>query len=375
MRWLALGLLSTDIGEFCMKAMFRTSIGLAAAILAVLALAVPVQAATAGWDVVFTHHYGVSTNYSGYTALAVPGTGDAWAFGTTSEAGEPAPGTPVAEHWNGTKWSGSTLPSGLTSEINAASVVSADSVWAVTEVGGDILHWNGSKWSVADDVPGSDLLFSGITAVNDSDVWAFGSAGVGPGLGTWHYNGHTWTQVTGSADGLVSASAVSASNIWAIGSSAEGPAGDILTHYTGSTWQTVTAPALTGLEFSDILALSSTDVWAAAGNGQGGDAQLVHFNGSQWTSVKAPYSGLVFGDLASDGQGGFWLTAFEGSKNWAVHLTAGGQWSRASIASRTLDALALLPGTTSLWAVGSVATATPASNARIWAYGTAGTSR
>lgn len=355
-----------------MKAMLRTSIGLAAVIPAVLALTVPAQAATSGWDVVFTHHYGASTNYSGYTALAVPGTGDAWAFGTTSEAGFPAPGTPVAEHWNGTKWTSRALPSGLTSEIAAASAVSAHSVWAVTEVGGDILHWNGSTWSVADDIPGSDLLATGITAVSDSDVWVFGFSGAGPGLGTWHYNGQTWTQVTGSAVGLETASAVSASNIWAIGSSSEGPAGDILTHYAGSTWQTVTAPALTGLEFSDIVALSSTDVWAAAVSLSGGhvsDPQLVHFDGSQWTSVKVPYAGLSLGDLAPDGQGGFWLTAFAGSKNWAVHLTAGGQWSRSSIASRTLDALALVPGTTSLWAVGSVATATPASNARIWANG------
>ena len=55
-----------------------------------------------------------------------------------------------------------------------------------------------------------------------------------------------------------------------------------------------------------------------------------------------------------------------------VHLTAGGQWSRFSLASRELDALALVPGTTSLLDVGSVATATPASNARIWSYGTFG---
>jgi hypothetical protein len=340
----------------------------------VLAMAVPGQAATAGWRATFSHHYGVATNYSGYTAVAVPGPGDAWAFGSTNLAGAPAPGVPVAEHWNGTKWSASPLPSGLHSEINAASVVSASSVWAVTETDGDIAHWNGSKWSVAEAEPGSSgLLSTGITAVSDSNVWAFGCSGLGPGTGTWHFDGHTWTLVTGSAVGLVSASAVSASNIWAIGSTSRGPCGDMLTHYNGTTWQPVTVPALTGLLFSDILALSSTNVWAIAGNGNGGQAQLVHFNGTTWTSVKAPYSGMTLDFFAPDGHGGFWLDGSSRlSKTSVLHYSASGQWSRIGLTSGSMGPIALVPGTRSLWGVGSVATATPASNARIWEYGHAG---
>jgi hypothetical protein len=338
-----------------------------------LALAVPAQAAGTSWSVVLTHHYGAATNYSAYQAVVAPGADDAWAFGTTNGAGEPAPGTPVAEHWNGTKWSSSALPSGLSSEIFAASAVSASSVWAVTEVGGDILHWNGSAWSVSDHIPGNDLLFSGITAVSNSDVWAFGFAEVGPGLGTWHYNGHTWTQVTGSAVGLESASAVSASNIWAIGSSAEGPAGRLLKHYNGKTWEHVTAAALSGLAFAGILALSSTDVWAIADKASD-EAVLVHFNGSQWTSVTAPYSVISLDYFAPDGQGGFWLDTLgtTTSKTWVLHYSAAGTWSRTLLSTGSMGPLALVPGTTSLWGVGSVPTATPASNARVWAYGQAG---
>jgi len=346
-----------------------------AAVLA-LALGVPAQAAAAGWSVVLTRHYGAATNYSMYTAVAAPSADNAWAFGTTNGAGEPAPGTPVAEHWNGTKWSSSPLPSGLTSDIDAASVVSASSVWAVTEVGGDILHWNGSTWSVSEDVPGTDLLFTGITAVSNSDVWAFGSSSVGPGNGTWHYNGHTWTQVS-SAVGLVEASAVSAKNIWAIGSSSEGPAGDILAHYNGTTWKPVTASVLSGLQFAGIVALSSIDVWAIAGNGMvgsGAESELVHFNGSQWTSVTVPYSGISLEYFAPDGQGGFWLDALDttSSKTWVLHYSAAGTWSRTTLRTGSMGPLALVPGTTSLWGVGSVPTSTPASKARIWAYGQTG---
>src|SRR5919108_2824769 len=145
-----------------MKPLRRSCAVLTAVSSAVLALAVavPGQAATTGWRAVFSRHYGVATNYSGYSAVAVPGPGDAWAFGSTSLAGAPAPGSPVAEHWNGAKWSGSPLPSGLPSEINAASVASASSVWATTEANGDIVHWNGSRWSAAEAEPGSSGLLS-----------------------------------------------------------------------------------------------------------------------------------------------------------------------------------------------------------------------
>jgi hypothetical protein len=338
-----------------------------------LALGVPAQAAATSWSVALTKHYGPATNYSAYMAVAAPGADDAWAFGTTNGAGEPAPGTPVADHWNGTKWSSSPLPSGLSSTIVAASAVSASSVWAVTEVGGDILHWNGGKWSVAEDAPGTDLLFTGITAVSNSDVWAFGSSSVGPGLGTWHYNGHTWTQVNGSAVGLVSASAVSAKDIWAIGSTSEGPAGGLLKHYNGTSWKTATAAALSDLQFGGIVALSSSNVWATAEN-DSGEALLVHYDGSQWASVTVPYSGIGLNSFAPDGQGGFWLDGYDttSSKTWVLHYSAAGTWSRTTLATGSMGPLALVPGTTSLWGVGSVPTSTPASNARVWAYGQTG---
>jgi hypothetical protein len=328
--------------------------------------------ASAGWHVVFTHHYGAAANYSGYTAVAVPGKADAWAFGSTNIAGEPAPGTPVAEQWNGTSWRGSTLPSGLSSEIDAASVVSTDSVWAVTETGGDVLHWNGSQWSVAEVIPGTGtLLLTGITAVSDSDVWVFGTAAVGPGYGTWHFNGHTWTQVTGPGGTVSSASAVSARDIWAVGATSSGPAGNALEHYDGTSWSYVSATALTGLEFSSVLALSGTDVWATASSSSGA-AELLHFNGTQWTSTTSPYSGVSLTYMAPDGQGGFWFdNAGAPGKTSILHYSAAGVWSRITLSTGDdLYPVALIPGTTSLWGVGWIRTKTD-SNAAIWAYGPA----
>jgi hypothetical protein len=226
---------------------------------------------------------------------------------------------------------------------------------------------------VAEQEPGaSGLLATGITAVSDSDVWAFGCTGFGPGTGTWHFNGRSWTQVNGIAAKVVAASALSATNIGGIGSTSEEGCGSTLVHYNGTSWQRVTGLPQSGLEFGTIPALSSTNVWATAGNTSGGAAQLVHFNGSTWTSIKVPYSGVMLDAFAPDGQGGFWMDSHSvQSKTLVLHYSASGQWSRQTAASGSMLSFALVPGTTTVLGAGWVPTAT-AGNARTWEYGQAG---
>jgi len=316
-----------------------------------------------GWHLVFSRHYGLPRNYSGYTAVTAPGDRDAWAFGSTSTAGLPAPGSPVAEHWDGTSWRSSALPPGLTSEIFAASAAGAGSVWAVTEAGGDILHWNGSRWSLAEHVPGSGA-FTGVTALSGSDVWAFGGSGAGPGLGAWHYDGRTWTHVTGAASQVVTPSAVSATDIWAIGSASS--AGDAVLHYDGTRWQRVTAAALTGLGFGEILAQPGTGVWVTAVTSSGGEL-LAHFSGGRWTTVRLPWSGVTPGFLAPDGRGGLWLDVYgDSGRAWVAHRPAGGHWSRTALGSGVIGQL-VPAGGTALWGVGAARTKA-GSDAGIWAY-------
>ena len=335
-----------------------------------LTLAASAQAAPAtGWTVALNTHYGKGSNYSGYTAVAAVGPGDSWAFGSTNVAGLPAPGTPVAEHWNGTAWANIALPTGLTSTFAAASAVSASDVWAVTEVGGNILHWNGTSWSVAKHVSGSGRLFTGVTAVNSTDVWVFGFSGAGPGLGTWHYDGTTWTHVAGSATMLGAASAVSPTNIWGVGDTSSGRF--VVMHYNGTTWQQVTAAPALG--YSDILALSSSNVWAT-GTDTSTKPWLAHYSGGKWTKLALPWSGLALGSLAPDGHGGFWLSANGSSgstqQSWMLHYSASGQWGRTAFAAY-IGPVALIPGTTSVLAAGWVNTRLGA-NATVWAHGPLG---
>jgi hypothetical protein len=339
-----------------------------------LSMAAPAQAATTGWRPFFRQHYGAQANFSGYMAVVASGKNDAWAFGGSALTGGPGtPGTPVAEHWNGRSWRGSPLPRGLHDTIEAASAPSANDIWAVTQFGGYVLHWNGVRWSLAKQLPhASGGQLTGVTAVSARDVWVFGGGGFTGGLGTWHYNGRVWRQWKGNAIGLEEGAAVSASDIWATGGAVT-PDSTIM-HFNGISWRTVTAKALSGLQFADIRAFARNDVWAdatAAASNQ--PSWLVHFNGTQWTRFKIPWK-VVPDSLASDGRGGVWLSAVSvrpAGPPYVVHRAALGRWSRTAIGTLLFD-LAVIPGSSSLWGVGFAATGSTGGDAVIWAYGKIG---
>ena len=345
--------------------------GLAAAALAVGA-GLPAQAASAtGWRVVSSQHYGAANAFSLLTSVVAPSRADAWAFGGSDLSGATA-GTPVAEQWNGTAWQNAALPGGLADSIEAASAPGPGDIWAVSRLGEYVLHWDGTTWAVARQwAPGGiPLQLTGVTAFSAKNVWVFGAGGSGPGLGTWHLHGTTWTQVTGVAGGITEASAVSATDMWAIGASSAPQ--DTIVHYNGSAWTPVTDPALSGLQFQGILAGSDTDIWLSAMNGS--QPELLHFDGQQWQTIAIPWS-LSAGNVASDGHGGVWITGDKVSTNssYALHYSQAGTWSRHLFGTQTpLLSLALIPGTTSVWGAGGAVQPDGSGNATIWAYGAAG---
>lgn len=366
-----------------MRLKFRcTAIAGACAAAVAIATAFPAQASSQassqaaaasspGWRVVYTHHYGPATNYSGYTDVAAVSPTDIWVLGGTDNDGEPAPGNPVAVQWNGRKWSTWSMPAGTQSSIFFASVVSAKSIWAVSDGGGYIVHWNGSRWTLAEHLPPGPagegpLVLSGVTAVNDSDVWVFGTSPIGPGYGTWHYNGHTWTHVTGDGGQITSASASSAANVWGIGTS-KLPS-DLLLRYNGKAWQNVTPKALAGNTlFKGTLAQSATSVWITTGSYTSNRAGLIHYSDGHWYYSKLP---TVANDLQAplpDGSGGFWVQAEVGGKYWLWHRSATGKWREIPVGFAPFG-FAPVPKTATLIAPSWAPTKTGA-NAVVWAYG------
>jgi hypothetical protein len=334
----------------------------------VIGTALPAQAATPGWRQVFSKHYGATANISAYDAVAALSEKNVWVLGGTNTQNGYAPaGKPVAVHWDGETWRSAALPSQATGYVFAASATSASDIWAITQYSAYVLHWNGEHWSVARHLPANGGEVTGITAISPTDVWVFGGGGVIGGIGTWHYNGKTWQQWKGNAAGLERGSAVSAKDIWAVG----GPLSpdSALEHFNGKTWQFVTAKALSGLQFRDIAAFSSTDVWVGAESAiRGGLGWLMHYNGKTWARVNLPWQIDVTVPVA-DGHGGLLFTGNSSTgQRYIVHRSATGMWTRAAIPAVVPGGIEFIPGTASALAIGAK-TVGQGSDAVIWAYG------
>jgi hypothetical protein len=348
----------------------RKSTALCAAVSAVAmmaASAIPAQAATSPWRQVYNKHYGVAANDSVYGAVVATSANNAWALGGSDGSyGDRTVQLAEAVHWNGKSWSSVAMPSGAKGWVDAASAPAANDIWAVTNEGGYILHYNGKSWAVEHHLSGASRLLTSVVAFSATNVWVFGTSGEGPGYGTWHYNGKTWSAQTGTAGDVDSASAVSATNLWAIANSSTAPATSIA-RYNGKSWSRVSNSALSGLSFNRIQAISASSVWITASAPDNGfKSYLLHYNGHTFSKTALPWS-VGVSSVVSDGANGVWLTAGSMSgQQYMVHYTSKGAWSRTAVGA-DFDSLAHIPGGTAEWAGGFKPTSS--GNGVIWAYG------
>ena len=157
------------------------------------------------------------------------------------------------------------------------------------------MRWNGVRWNVAKTWSTNDEITS-VAVISRDDIWVFGSSSFSGqrSLGTWHYDGRRWAQVTaaaGAVAGIYRASAVSESDIWAITVS---PRGGSVVHYNGTSFASVPAAdaALTNTQLSDVLAVSRHNVWVSGTtpvNGANGHLVLAHWNGRCWRRFMSPW--------------------------------------------------------------------------------------
>jgi hypothetical protein len=327
-------------------------------------------AAPAAWRMTVARHYGDPDNASGYSAIVATGRDHAWAFGGTNPGGV---SSPAAERWDGGRWQAWPLPAHLSGFIGDASAPSARDIWAVSYASGYVLHWDGARWRVARSWPRHAVL-TGVTALGPRNVWVFGTTTAGiRGLGTWHFNGRSWTRAAGPAAEIYRASAVSRRDIWAV---AADQRGGFVEHYDGSSWQRVrTGRLLAGTRLDDVLAVSSRDVWVIGNreSHQGdGPLLLAHFDGRRWTRTLTPWRADI-GRLAPDGSGGIWITADNtGASDVLVgHLPRGGRLSWVTL-QRGLGAgisdIAVNAGTSRVWLSGGFLTRA-GGDAAIWSRG------
>jgi hypothetical protein len=268
---------------------------------------------------------------------------DGWAVGFVQD-----PNTTyhtLAEHWNGTQWSATPTPDGMSgSQLAAVAATSSNNVWAVGVQDADlsvdsnatlIEHWNGTAWSI---VPSPNAgtngdTLTGVTAVSASDVWATGSfSNASQILPLFeHWNGTAWSvvnvpNVPSQVNFVQAVSAVSANDVWAVGSEVDssGNTAELILHWNGTQWTVVTAPPLgQQARLQAVQAVSASDVWAV-GTGlgaNGGESHnlALHWNGTVWSQVPVPDVGnsVNANSLTS-------VTALSSDDVWAVGAANGG---------------------------------------------------
>lgn len=321
---------------------------------------------SAGALMTVPRHYGQPGNFSGYSAIAITGRHAAWVFGGTNPGGSSAP---VAAHWNGAKLQPASLPAGLTGFMSAASASSASDVWAVSEYGMYALRWTGRSWQVAKRWHQGEI--TGVAAIDPRDVWVFGTPLNGvPGIGTWHFNGHSWAQAGGPAARIYQASSWRG-DIWAVVADRHS---DHIERFNGRSWQRVrTATALNGIQPASIVAVSNWDVWVVgntSGKARPGRLVLAHWNGRSWQRLTTTMHAFA-GPLAAGRRGGVLVTATPVSSPESgkiLEVSTSGRVSAISVGSRLgsgVSDVALAQDSQSIWATGGDLTQV-GSDAALW---------
>ena len=257
---------------------------------------------------------------AGFSDVAAIATNDVWAVGGAKENGN---FSTLIQHWNGIKWS--TVPSpnpknGYEPQLNELAVISANDIWAVGEYLAPsasqhilIEHWNGTAWSIVSaPSPKGSEDFGGITAVSSTDVWATGTIYSNTTAGTnyqpffEHWDGTNWTMIPGSSSvngHLYALAAVSATDIWSVGLINENiyDTNTLIERWDGTQWTVVPSPNVNGGLYA-VRAVSGNNVWAvgkSVDNKGNSLTLIVHWNGTKWSIVSSPHEpNSVLGGLA-----------------------------------------------------------------------------
>ncbi|HET6848836.1 MAG TPA: hypothetical protein VFH74_08255 [Gaiellales bacterium] len=252
----------------------------------------------------------------------------------------------IIDRYAGGSWTygaGATLspPTDYTNPPAAFAEVGPSNIWlALTEhaLGSTDLnaeaavleHWNGSSWSVMPRPSGipdpattdKSNSISAFSVISRTNIWGVGSVfwhdavtGYNSRPLIIHYNGLGWQRVaappaTGQFDGYSDVAAISPTDVWAVGTGGAQRLSPLLAHYDGTSWTTVSVPAApSGAELASVAATGSHDVWALGGAGSG-HAFYLHYDGHAWQQLAPPYdagqvvtSGL--GSIAVN-QGTYW---------------------------------------------------------------------
>jgi hypothetical protein len=318
------------------------------------------------------------------------------------------PRTGLVEHWAGTSWRRVRLPAKVQRGWNAfasGSVLGAESstdVWAVSSgptgptrsrMQIRYLRLDGRRWSVGT-IPGTAVgsgkathfvLVQTVKVISPTDVWVFGgvlrSGSVPIEPLAEHFDGRRWARQLVPGNGLVVSVAVfSARKILALVGSNDylglGTPTPSLVQWNGTTWKpsSVQPPHLPPSPLADLTAMYAEPgghIWLAGDRSRfsppSGNSHVEFIaerarSGWKVTSLKTPVPTSAFpvASIVPDGSGGLWAlgsTETRRSSQLLWHFARGGRPTllRPAFggALGVLIELAAIPGTRSVWGVGS----------------------
>lgn len=258
--------------------------------------------------------YPVATVNGYFNGVASTSAGNVWAVGGTNWF---APSQPLADRWNGKRWSRVAIPDPSGGGFfNAVAATSAGNAWAVGLIGPGpgivasttplIEHWNGRAWTEQGfaPVPGGGLL-NGVAATAAGSAWAVGeTGGAEPRTLIEHWNGRDWARVPSpnvpgaSYSELKSVTVISAGNAWAVGSAAVGNSQQALTvHWNGKAWSIVGGNTPGGDDgLLGVLATWTHNIWAVgirnpsrcSNGGPKCQTLIEHWNSVRWKVLPSP---------------------------------------------------------------------------------------
>lgn len=189
--------------------------------------------------------------------------------------------------YDGSSWL--TVMTGTIAPFFAITGTSASDVWAG---GYDLLHYANGVRSKVDWIPPARPFtwwINDIWAASPSEAWAVSGYfdGYPRSNSSIHYfNGTKWSEApfSGQSSGrdLAGVWGSSRSSVWVVGSERVLQGGPPwqgkIWHYNGTAWSSVPIPQ-SGILYG-IWGSSSSDVWAV-----GGDGTILHYDGSNWSKV------------------------------------------------------------------------------------------
>ena len=320
-------------------------------------------AAAPHWQIVYRTS---SATPGGLYSVTAPSKTDAWAAGSSG-------GQPVIVNWNGKAWKSVRVPG--TAGFQPVQSTAADASWAgnVWLIGGvanssvgQAHVWNGKTWRT---IALPTANFGASAVVSAADVWGYPISSYGcytvPGRTAclYHWTGAKWTE-TKIAGVYPTDMTAAGRHAWIFGLTdlrnpgSSNPSGiPVIYEGTSGALRKVPAPTARVQSYDSIAAAPNGQLWVEASLATAkAPATLFHWTGTRWTTTTIPqlvggFLTDISGTMAYDGKSGVWVSP---TLHWTGSTWLNTEGSIPSVGSFNLNAVAAIPGSTSIWAAGAV---------------------